>query len=88
MPSFTFKVFLYFMIALSHTAPPVVLLTQCYVGGGKRAVPSSVQGPPPALVPSKSPYEHYHAALDQMAKPQPKVISREGSPAGPGSPIR
>ncbi|KAM9358014.1 serine/threonine-protein kinase Nek1 [Symphorus nematophorus] len=61
---------------------------KCYAGGGKRAVPSSVQGPPPAPVPSKSPYEYYHAALDQMAKPQPKVISREGSSAGPGSPIR
>uniref|UniRef100_A0A8D0DGU3 non-specific serine/threonine protein kinase n=1 Tax=Sander lucioperca TaxID=283035 RepID=A0A8D0DGU3_SANLU len=40
----------------------------------KRAVPSSVQGPTPACLPSKTPYEHYHAALDQMAKPQPKVI--------------
>ncbi|XP_068599346.1 LOW QUALITY PROTEIN: serine/threonine-protein kinase Nek1 [Brachionichthys hirsutus] len=36
---------------------------KCYVGGGKRAVPSSVQGPPP------------------------KVLSREGSSAGSGSPI-
>ncbi|XP_076582578.1 serine/threonine-protein kinase Nek1 isoform X2 [Chaetodon auriga] len=59
---------------------------KCYVGGGKRAVPG--QGLPPAPVPSKSSYEHYHAALDQMAKPQPKVISREGSSAGPSSPIR
>uniref|UniRef100_A0A8D0AW62 non-specific serine/threonine protein kinase n=1 Tax=Sander lucioperca TaxID=283035 RepID=A0A8D0AW62_SANLU len=49
----------------------------------KRAVPSSVQGPTPACLPSKTPYEHYHAALDQMAKPQPKVISREGSSVGP-----
>ncbi|KAA8589670.1 hypothetical protein FQN60_013035 [Etheostoma spectabile] len=61
---------------------------KCFVGAGKRAVPSSVQGPTPACLPSKTPYEHYHAALDQMAKPQPKVISREGSSAGPGSPIR
>ncbi|KAG8003471.1 Serine/threonine-protein kinase Nek1, partial [Nibea albiflora] len=56
---------------------------KCYVGGGKRGVPSSVQGPTPAPAPGKSPYEHYHAALDQMAKPQPKAISREGSSAGP-----
>ncbi|XP_035863370.1 serine/threonine-protein kinase Nek1 isoform X5 [Sander lucioperca] len=61
---------------------------KCFVGAGKRAVPSSVQGPTPACLPSKTPYEHYHAALDQMAKPQPKVISREGSSVGPSSPIR
>ncbi|XP_026201818.1 serine/threonine-protein kinase Nek1 [Anabas testudineus] len=54
---------------------------KCFVGGGKRAA-----GVPP--FPSKTPYEHYHAALDQMAKPHPKDISREGSSAGPGSPIR
>ncbi|XP_045906162.1 serine/threonine-protein kinase Nek1 isoform X1 [Micropterus dolomieu] len=59
---------------------------KCFVGGGKGAVLSSVQGPSPAPVPSKSSYEHYHAALDQMAKPQ--VVSRQGSSAGPGSPIR
>ncbi|XP_023269091.1 serine/threonine-protein kinase Nek1 isoform X1 [Seriola lalandi dorsalis] len=55
---------------------------KCFVGGQKRAagVGSSVS--------SRGPYEHYHAALDQMAKPQPKDISREGSSAGPGSPIR
>ncbi|XP_033477754.1 serine/threonine-protein kinase Nek1 isoform X2 [Epinephelus lanceolatus] len=61
---------------------------KCFVGGGKRTGPSSVQGPAPAYVPSKPPYEHYYTALDQMAKPQPKVVSREGSSAGPGSPIR
>ncbi|XP_040897088.1 serine/threonine-protein kinase Nek1 isoform X2 [Toxotes jaculatrix] len=67
---------------------------KCFVGGRKRAAgvappaPGSVQGPTPAPVPSKSPYEHYHAALDQMAKPQPKDISRKASSAGPGSPIR
>ncbi|XP_075943416.1 serine/threonine-protein kinase Nek1 isoform X2 [Anarhichas minor] len=62
---------------------------KCFVGGGNRAVPCSVQGPnPSACLPSKAPYEHYHAALDQMAKQQPKVLSREGSSAGPGSPIR
>ncbi|XP_037626465.1 serine/threonine-protein kinase Nek1 isoform X2 [Sebastes umbrosus] len=62
---------------------------KCFVGGGKRAVPSSGQGPnPSACLPSKTPYEHYHAALDQVAKPQPKAVSREGSSAGPGSPIR
>ncbi|GAA6217836.1 serine/threonine-protein kinase Nek1 isoform X1 [Lates japonicus] len=59
---------------------------KCFVGGRKRSagaglpVSGSVQGPTPA------PYEHYHAALDQMAKP--KDSSREGSSAGPGSPIR
>ncbi|XP_073333314.1 serine/threonine-protein kinase Nek1 isoform X3 [Pagrus major] len=57
---------------------------KCYVGGGKRVVQSSVQGLPP----SKIQYEQYHAALDQMAKPQPKIIKREGSSAGPGSPVR
>ncbi|XP_022055195.1 serine/threonine-protein kinase Nek1 isoform X2 [Acanthochromis polyacanthus] len=67
---------------------------KCFVGGRKRAagagssVPGSVHGPAAGPIPSKSPYEHYHAALDQMAKPQPKDISREGSSAGPGSPIR
>ncbi|KAM7410415.1 hypothetical protein PAMA_001721 [Pampus argenteus] len=57
---------------------------KCFVGGGKRAagvglcpVPSPIQGPTPAPVPSKGLYEHYHAALDQMAKPQ--SISREES---------
>ncbi|CAJ1059944.1 serine/threonine-protein kinase Nek1 isoform X2 [Xyrichtys novacula] len=59
---------------------------KCFVGIGKRAVPSSVQGPAP--VPSKSPYEHFHAALDQVAKPHPKVLSREGSSAGPANPSR
>ncbi|KAG7228793.1 hypothetical protein INR49_008571 [Caranx melampygus] len=55
---------------------------KCFVGGQKRAA-----GVGPS-VPSRSPYEHHHAALDQMAKPQPKDISREGSSAGPASPIR
>ncbi|XP_071342924.1 serine/threonine-protein kinase Nek1 isoform X3 [Trachinotus anak] len=55
---------------------------KCFLGGQKRAAGA---GPP---VPSRSSYEHYHAALDQMAKPQPKDISREGSSAGPGSPVR
>ncbi|KAM9848260.1 serine/threonine-protein kinase Nek1 [Aulostomus maculatus] len=61
-----------------------------FLGGGKRAtgvgpspVSCSVQGPTP-----RSTYEHYHTALDQMAKPQSKDISREGSSAGPGSPVR
>ncbi|XP_008297134.1 serine/threonine-protein kinase Nek1 isoform X2 [Stegastes partitus] len=67
---------------------------KCFVGGRKRAagagpyVPGSIQGPTSGPIPSKSPYEHYHAALDQMAKPQSKDISREGSSAGPGSPSR
>ncbi|XP_056235186.1 serine/threonine-protein kinase Nek1 isoform X5 [Seriola aureovittata] len=55
---------------------------KCFVGGQKRAAGVG------SSVPSRGPYEHYHAALDQMAKPQPKDISREGSSAGPGSPIR
>lgn len=82
------------MIALCHPAPPsdsqppFVLLTQCFVGGGKRGAPSSVHGPALGPVPSKSSYEHYHGALDQMAKPQPKAASREGCSAAPGSPIR
>ncbi|XP_035997393.1 serine/threonine-protein kinase Nek1 [Fundulus heteroclitus] len=62
---------------------------KCFVGG-KRAVgvQGSALGPSPAPVSSKSPYEHYYAALDQMAKSQPKDTSRSGSSAGPGSPIR
>uniref|UniRef100_A0AAQ5ZC86 non-specific serine/threonine protein kinase n=1 Tax=Amphiprion ocellaris TaxID=80972 RepID=A0AAQ5ZC86_AMPOC len=73
---------------------PVSRLLILITRGRKRAagagssVPGSVQGPAAGPIPSKSPYEHYHAALDQMAKPQPKDISREGSSAGPGSPIR
>lgn len=90
-----FYVFKYFHILRLHCVMQLlplahnrlfVSLTQCYVGGGKRAIQG--QGPSPAPVPSKSSYEHYHAALDHMAKPQPKVISREGSSAGPSSPIR
>ncbi|KAM4548251.1 serine/threonine-protein kinase Nek1 isoform 2-T2 [Odontesthes bonariensis] len=66
---------------------------KCFVGGKRVAgvappVPGPPLGPTPAPVPSKSSYEHYHAALDQMAKSQPKDTSREGSSAGPGSPIR
>uniref|UniRef100_A0A3Q2PGE4 non-specific serine/threonine protein kinase n=1 Tax=Fundulus heteroclitus TaxID=8078 RepID=A0A3Q2PGE4_FUNHE len=62
---------------------------KCFVGS-KRAVgvQGSALGPSPAPVSSKSPYEHYYAALDQMAKSQPKDTSRNGSSAGPGSPIR
>ncbi|XP_039984827.1 serine/threonine-protein kinase Nek1 isoform X2 [Xiphias gladius] len=57
---------------------------KCFVGGRNRAsgfgpsVPGFVQGPTPAPVP----------ALDQMSQPHPKDISRKGSSAGPGSPIR
>uniref|UniRef100_A0A7N6B9F8 non-specific serine/threonine protein kinase n=1 Tax=Anabas testudineus TaxID=64144 RepID=A0A7N6B9F8_ANATE len=54
--------------------------------GGSSPERKRAAGVPP--FPSKTPYEHYHAALDQMAKPHPKDISREGSSAGPGSPIR
>uniref|UniRef100_G3PLX9 non-specific serine/threonine protein kinase n=1 Tax=Gasterosteus aculeatus TaxID=69293 RepID=G3PLX9_GASAC len=55
---------------------------KCFAGGGKVFVPTSVQGA------SKTPYEHHHAALDQMANLQAKVLRREGPSAGPGSPTR
>ncbi|XP_025758592.1 serine/threonine-protein kinase Nek1 isoform X2 [Oreochromis niloticus] len=62
---------------------------KCFVGGGKRgAHVAAVQGSTPAPLPGKSPYEHYHAILDQMAKPTPKDVSRKSSSAGPCSPIR
>ncbi|XP_041862500.1 serine/threonine-protein kinase Nek1 isoform X2 [Melanotaenia boesemani] len=68
---------------------------KCFVSGGKRAagVGRPVSGPllglSPALIPSKSPHERYHAALDQMSnKSQPKGASGEGPSTGPGSPIR
>ncbi|XP_034386897.1 serine/threonine-protein kinase Nek1 isoform X13 [Cyclopterus lumpus] len=54
---------------------------KCYVGGGKGPGPS-------ACLPGRTPYEHYHAALDQMAKPQPKAFGGEASSAGLGSPTR
>ncbi|MEQ2304227.1 Serine/threonine-protein kinase Nek1, partial [Ameca splendens] len=62
---------------------------KCFVGG-KRAVgvQGSGLGPSPVPNPTKSPYENHYAALDQMAKSQAKETSREGSSAGPGSPIR
>ncbi|XP_067370236.1 serine/threonine-protein kinase Nek1 isoform X3 [Channa argus] len=53
-----------------------------FVSGGKRA---AGVGP---VVPNKGSYDHYHACLDQMAKPHPKDMGREGSSAGPSSPIR
>ncbi|XP_077964889.1 serine/threonine-protein kinase Nek1 isoform X1 [Gasterosteus aculeatus] len=55
---------------------------KCFAGGGKVFVPTSVQGA------SKTPCEHHHAALDQMANLQAKVLRREGPSAGPGSPTR
>ncbi|XP_029282121.1 LOW QUALITY PROTEIN: serine/threonine-protein kinase Nek1 [Cottoperca gobio] len=61
---------------------------KCFVGGGNRAVPCSAQGPTAAQLYSKTPYEHYHAALDLMSKPQARGSSREGFPAAPGSPAR
>ncbi|KAM4739512.1 serine/threonine-protein kinase Nek1 isoform 2-T2 [Anableps anableps] len=62
---------------------------KCFVGGKRAAgVQGSALGPSPAPIPSKSPYERYYAALDQIAKSQPKDTSREGSSAGPVSPIR
>ncbi|XP_062251971.1 serine/threonine-protein kinase Nek1 isoform X2 [Platichthys flesus] len=59
---------------------------KCFVGGRNRA--AGVGAPVPGSVPSKSPYEQYHAALDHMSKPRPKDIGREASSATPGSPIR
>ncbi|XP_071058411.1 serine/threonine-protein kinase Nek1-like, partial [Pseudochaenichthys georgianus] len=59
---------------------------KCFAGGGQRAVPCFVQGP--GYLPSKTPYEHYHAALDQMRGASPAPGSpAPGSPA-PGSPAR
>ncbi|XP_055364123.1 serine/threonine-protein kinase Nek1 isoform X2 [Betta splendens] len=56
---------------------------KCFVGGGgKRAAGIA----PSAL--SKRSYEHYNAALNKIAKPQPKDLDRETSSASPGSPIR
>lgn len=60
---------------------------QCFVGGAKRAVPGAVLGLVPPSVANKNLYEHHYAALELLTKPQPKVITAEGS-AGPGSPIR
>ncbi|XP_069378533.1 serine/threonine-protein kinase Nek1 isoform X1 [Paralichthys olivaceus] len=54
---------------------------KCFVGGRNRA--AGVGAPVPGSVPSKSPYEHYHAALDQMSNPRPKDISREAAPSSP-----
>ncbi|XP_037554272.1 serine/threonine-protein kinase Nek1 [Nematolebias whitei] len=48
-------------------------------------VPIYVFAPASILIPTKRPYEHYHAALDQMSNSQHKT-SREGVSAGPGSP--
>uniref|UniRef100_A0A8C2XU06 non-specific serine/threonine protein kinase n=1 Tax=Cyclopterus lumpus TaxID=8103 RepID=A0A8C2XU06_CYCLU len=54
---------------------------KCYVGGGKGPGPS-------ACLPGRTPYEHYHAALDQMAKPQPKAFGGEASvPAAAAGPV-
>nr|XP_024654393.1 serine/threonine-protein kinase Nek1-like [Maylandia zebra] len=62
---------------------------KCFVGGGKRgAHVAAVQGSTLAPLRGKSSYEHYHAILDQMARPTPKDVSRESSSAGPCSPIR
>ncbi|XP_017278942.1 serine/threonine-protein kinase Nek1 isoform X2 [Kryptolebias marmoratus] len=66
---------------------------KCFMAGKRPAsvappVPGSVFAPAPVPVPSKRPYEHYHAALDQISKSQPKDDSREGVSAGPGSPSR
>ncbi|XP_052315924.1 serine/threonine-protein kinase Nek1 isoform X10 [Oncorhynchus keta] len=73
---------------------------KCFVGGGgmmagfAAPVPEPLlpaQGPTPGpapLSPSRGPYEHYHAALDQLAKPQPKEGAREGFTAGGDTPVR
>lgn len=53
--------------------------------------PCPAQGPTPGpapLSPSRGPYEHYHAPLDQLAKPQPKEGAREGFTAGGDTPVR
>ncbi|XP_056132296.1 serine/threonine-protein kinase Nek1 [Lampris incognitus] len=42
-------------------------------------VPGPAAAPIPALAPSRGLYERYHAALDQMAKPQPKEVGRVGA---------
>lgn len=65
----------------------LTLLPQCFVGGVKRAVPGPVHGLAAAPAANKNLYEHHFAALEQLAKPQPKVISTEGS-ARPSSPSR
>lgn len=64
-----------------------LLLPQCFVGGVKRAVLGAVHGLAPAPAANKNLYEHHYAALEQLTKPQPKVITTEGS-VGAGSPIR
>ncbi|XP_064791652.1 serine/threonine-protein kinase Nek1 isoform X5 [Oncorhynchus masou masou] len=77
---------------------------KCFVGGGGMMAgfaapvpepllpaPCPAQGPTPGpapLSPSRGPYEHYHAALDQLAKPQPKEGAREGFTAGGDTPVR
>uniref|UniRef100_A0A1A8FPY8 non-specific serine/threonine protein kinase n=1 Tax=Nothobranchius korthausae TaxID=1143690 RepID=A0A1A8FPY8_9TELE len=66
---------------------------KCFMGGKRAAgvvavVLGSHLAPAPAPIPNKRPYEHYHAALDQTAKSQPKDSSRDGASAGPGSPVR
>ncbi|XP_029563378.1 serine/threonine-protein kinase Nek1 isoform X4 [Salmo trutta] len=77
---------------------------KCFVGGGGMMAgfaapvpepllpaPCPAQGPTPGpapLSPIRGPYEHYHAPLDQLAKPQPKEGAREGFTAGGDTPIR
>ncbi|KAM9385320.1 serine/threonine-protein kinase Nek1 [Pholidichthys leucotaenia] len=62
---------------------------KCFIGVLKRpaGLAPSAQGPTPAPL-NKNHYEPCHAALDQMAKLQSKDVSKEGSSAGPGSPVR
>uniref|UniRef100_A0A4W5MGJ4 non-specific serine/threonine protein kinase n=1 Tax=Hucho hucho TaxID=62062 RepID=A0A4W5MGJ4_9TELE len=77
---------------------------KCFVGGGGMMAgfaapvpepllpaPCPAQGPTPGpalLSPSRGPYEHYHAALDQLAKPPPKEGAREGFTGGGDTPVR
>ncbi|XP_071201856.1 serine/threonine-protein kinase Nek1 isoform X3 [Salvelinus alpinus] len=77
---------------------------KCFLGGGGMMAgfaapvpepllpaPCPAQGPTPGpapLSPSRGPYEHYHAALDQLAKPQPKEGAREVFTAGGDTPVR
>ncbi|XP_028977552.2 serine/threonine-protein kinase Nek1 isoform X3 [Esox lucius] len=75
---------------------------KCFVGGGGMMAgfaghvpgpllpaPCPAQGPTPVQAP-RSPYEHYHPALDQQFKPPTKEGAREGAQptAGGDTPVR
>uniref|UniRef100_A0A8D3C719 non-specific serine/threonine protein kinase n=1 Tax=Scophthalmus maximus TaxID=52904 RepID=A0A8D3C719_SCOMX len=67
--------YLFFTLCVKKALSNLEVLV--WATGGVAPVPGPVSG--------KSPYEHYHAALDQAAKPRPKDVSREGSSPGPGT---